>query len=108
MIYSRCFKLNLYNIYHFVNEFIIALFNVILFVSYIRGITYKSEKFAEICLHLITATWGMNIGFSIIKTGVNLYEKIKAWREKKKSQKSKSMVHKVYPEEKEQKIETSS
>ena len=74
-----------------------------LFVSYIRGISYKSETFAEVCVYLITVTWAMNIGFSLIKTGINLYEKFKACRKKKNN--PDTAVQKIYPEGKQSKTE---
>lgn len=102
-LYSRCFKLSVSNAYHCLNEFTIALFNVVLFVSYIKGITYQSERLAEVCIYLITVTWVMNIGFSLIKTGIGFYEKFKACRKKKKN--LDNTVHKIHPLGKQSKTE---
>ena len=47
-------------------------------------------------MYLITVTWGLNIGFSLVNTGMKLYKKFKDWRENKRSSVTSTIVQKNY------------
>ena len=82
--YTRCFKINVQNFYHFANEVTISLFYCLMFVSALINGNEMTEKFAYGGIYLIMIAWGLNICSSLWMTGMNILEKLKNCRKKKK------------------------
>ncbi|OMJ68542.1 hypothetical protein SteCoe_33973 [Stentor coeruleus] len=77
IITTRCFKSNGYNLFHFVNESINACFYCVLLIGTTKGVDRLSEKNSYICMYLVMAAWGMNIGVSVLTSMINVICKLK-------------------------------
>ena len=83
---TKCFKLMICNLYHFIKEMLILAYYIILFICFLSNET-MSDQNSYFCIYIITLCWVMNVCFSLYGGGKKIHEKIRNWRLSRRNKK---------------------
>lgn len=82
---TRCFKNIGFNVFHFINESLNAVFYCIVLVGSLKSVDGISEENSYLCMNLVLISWGLNIGLSILRSLYRIILKIKDCIRKKRA-----------------------
>lgn len=95
---TKNFKEFIYNIYHTLNELVIAVYCCVLLAG--SKDSLQSEDLADACIKLIITAWALNLACSLINTVMSLVIKIKkCLAKRKKTEVENKYKHKTAPQE---------
>jgi hypothetical protein len=84
IIFSRCYKESLKNIYHILNELHIFSFFLIILLKHLQMLKKDWKFLSDMLINLMISAWSLNIFFSLLMTLLNLHIKIKTFLRNKK------------------------
>ena len=91
----RNFNIIIWNIFHIINEGIIATYHAILLAQLMPQNRNNWKTTSNACMKLITTAWALNLGCSILLTSIKIVTKTKEFI--KKSREKKQLTSKVSP-----------